>query len=104
MNSSDIQQFIQDNSQLFWWIKPEEKAEIEPAFLVETILNYGNERSVKQLFDLLGIDRVAEIFFRQVSRPRVNYHPRTVHYFTLYFQRHAPEKGGYYDVSTSTND
>lgn len=89
MNSPEIQQFIQENSQLFWWVKPEEKTDIELGFLVETVLNYGNERSVKKLFDLLGIQQIAEIFFRQIARSRVNYHPRTIHYFTLYFQRHA---------------
>jgi len=91
MNSPEIKAFIKGNSALFWWIKAEEKENISLDFLVETILNYGNEQSVKKLFELVGIKQVAEIFYRQTSRQRVNYHPRTVHYFTLYFQRHVPE-------------
>ncbi len=89
MNSPEIKAFIKKNSHLFWWIKSEEKENVNPGFLVEAILNYGNENSVKQLFELVGIERVAEIFYRQTSRQRVNYHPRTIHYFSLYFQRHA---------------
>lgn len=89
MNSPEIKAFIRENSHLFWWIKPEEKEHIDASFLVEAVLNYGNEQSVKRLFELFGVHRVAEIFFRQISRARVNYHPRTIHYFTLYFQRHA---------------
>ena len=89
MNSPEIKEFIKENRHLFWWIKPEERENVDLSFLVETILNYGNEKSVKKLFDLIGIQTVAEIFYRQTSRQRINYHPRTVHYFTLYFQRHA---------------
>lgn len=89
MNSSKVKEFIRENEHLFWWIKPEDKENIEIEFLVETILNYGNEKSVKKLFELIGIKRVSEIFFRQTSRKRINYHPRTVNYFSLYFKRHA---------------
>ncbi len=89
MNSPEIKAFIRENSSLFWWIKPEEKENISMNFLVESILNYGNETTVRRLFELVGIRNVADIFYRQTSRQRVNYHPRTVHYFTLYFQRHA---------------
>ncbi len=89
MNNPEIKEFIRENSHLFWWIKAEEKENIDLSFLVEAILNYGNEKSVKRLFELVDIAKAAEIFYRQTSRQRVNYHPRTVHYFTLYFQRHV---------------
>jgi len=89
MNTLEIREFIRENSHLFWWIKPEELENIDIAFPVEAILNYGNEKSVRKLFDLVGIKKTAEIFYRQTSGLRTNYHPRTVHYFTLYFQRHA---------------
>ena len=60
--------------------------------VVEAVLSYGNEKTVAHLIDRVGIDRVASIFYRQTSgaRRRVNYHPRTVNFFNLYFQRHAP--------------
>lgn len=90
MNSPEIKQFIKENSVLFWWIREDAKENIDVKFLVETILNYGNEKSVKKLFDLIGIGRVAQIFYSQTNRKRVNYFPQVVNYFNLYFNRHAP--------------
>ncbi|RLC20771.1 MAG: hypothetical protein DRI57_04040 [Deltaproteobacteria bacterium] len=89
MNSPEIREFIRENSHLFWWIKPDEQENADIAFLTEAVLNYGNEKSVRKLFNLVGVEKVAEIFHRQTSGPRTNYHPRTANYFRLYFQRHA---------------
>ena len=88
-NTSEIKQFIHDKSYLFWYIKDEAKENISIDFLVETMLNYGDEKDVKRLFDIIGIDSVAEIFYKQISGKRNNYRPRTIHYFPLYFNRHA---------------
>ena len=87
--NKDIKQFIRENEALFWGVKPEEKENISLNVLVETILNYGDEKSVRILFDLIGVKTVAEIFFRQISGKRSNYHQRTKHFFKLYFKRHA---------------
>lgn len=89
MHNQEIIDFIKENSSLFWYTSEEDKENISIEFLIETILNYGDEKSVKKLFDLVGIKKVAEIFHRQTSRKRVNYHERTVHFFNLYFKRHA---------------
>lgn len=88
-HSSEIDKFIQENSSLFWWIKPEEKMNISINALVEAVLNYGNEKSVKRLFDLVEIKKVAEIFYQQISGRRSNYHQRTKHFFQIYFKKHA---------------
>ena len=88
-NSSMIKTFIRENSVLFWYIPEEEKQNISIEFLIETILNYGDEKSVKKLFDLAGINKVAEIFYKQISRKRINYFPQVVNFFKLYFKRHA---------------
>lgn len=88
-NTPEIKQFIKENSTLFWWIKQEKKENISHEFLVETILNYGDIKSVKKLFELIGINNVAEIFFKQTSRERINYFPQVVNFFNLYFKRHA---------------
>jgi len=84
-----VKKFIRENRSLFWYIKEDSLESISIEFLVETILHYGNEKSVKKLFDLVGIQNVAEIFYKQVSGPRVNYPPRTVNFFDLYFKKHA---------------
>ena len=87
--NKDIKEFIRENETLFWGVKPEEKENISLNVLVETILNYGNEKNIRTLFDLVGVKTVAEIFSRQISGKRSNYHQRTKHFFQLYFNRHA---------------
>ncbi len=87
--NTDIQNFIIENEALFWGVKAEEKVNISQDLLVETILNYGNEKSIKKLFDLIGMKTAADIFFRQISGRRSNYHQRTKHFFEIYFKKHA---------------
>ena len=89
MNTPEIKQFIKENSSLFWYIDEDKKQDISHDVLVEFILNYGNEISVKKLFNLLEIDRVADIFYKQTSNFRTNYFPQVVNFFNLYFKRHA---------------
>ncbi len=89
MNTPNIQEFIKKNSVLFWWTPNAEKVHISENVLVERILNYGDEQNVKQLFDLIGIEEAAKIFYQQTSGPRCNYFPQVVNFFNLYFQRHV---------------
>ena len=89
MDRKKLKALIRENSGLFWWIKPEERENIELPFLVESVLSYGDEESVRELFQIVGTKTVAEIFRRQISGNRPNYHPRTMHFFKLYFDRHA---------------
>lgn len=89
MNTPEIKQFIKENSSLFWYIPEEKKQDISHEVLVEFILNYGNQKSVKKLFKLLGIRRVAEIFRKQTNRKRVNYFPSVINFFNLYFNKYA---------------
>jgi hypothetical protein len=89
MHSKEILDFIRENSSLFWYIPDQEKENISPELLVETIFNYGDEKAVQKLFLLMGINNVADIFYRQISGERVNYFPAVINFFNLYFQRHA---------------
>ncbi len=84
-----LKSYIKEHSDLFWYIKEEAKERISLELLVETILSYGNGNDIKKLFQLMGTDKVAEIFYKQISRKRVNYKPRTKHFFKLYFDRHV---------------
>ena len=86
---ANYRDFIKENSSLLWYIPEHEKRNISLELLVETILNYGDEKSVKRLFDLVGINEVAKIFYKHISGKRVNYFPQVVNFFKLYFQRHA---------------
>jgi ABC-type nitrate/sulfonate/bicarbonate transport system ATPase subunit len=85
----EIKDFIQQNESLFWWVKPEERTNISINAVIEAVLNYGDEKSVKKLFDLVDIKTVADIFDRQISGKRSNYRKRTQNYFKLYFEKHA---------------
>ena len=89
LNSPEIRQFIQKNSKLFWYIPEDKKENVSLSFLIETILNYGNRASVKELFELIGIEKAAEVFNGQVKKKRNNYFLPVKNFFQLYFARHA---------------
>ena len=92
MNSPEIKQFIRKNTDLFWYTPENKKEEISAEFLVETVLNYGGIDEVIQLFDLMGINKVAHLFFNSINlsdRRKGNYHETTVNYFTLVFNKYA---------------
>jgi hypothetical protein len=92
MNSLEVQQFIREQSHLFWYTPEDKKAEISHEFLVETILNYGDMDGVVKLFNLLGIKTVADIFFTSINlsqRRSGNFHEIIINYFTLVFNKYA---------------
>ena len=87
-----IQNLIEENSALFWWIPEDKKQDISIEALVESVLNYGDDVKVKKLFDTLGIKTVAKVFQENTSnRIRINYFPEVVNYFNLYFAKHVQE-------------
>jgi hypothetical protein len=83
MNNPEIKAFIKDHSNLFWYTPEEKKEEISHEYLVETILNYGDLSSVKELINILGFDRLAEIFSGLEGRKKLNYYPEIYHFFSL---------------------
>jgi len=89
MKKNDIYQIIRENRSLFWSVGEANLKHISVELAVETILSYGDEKSVKALLSALGTKKVAAIFFKQTSRKRCNYPPRTRHYFSLYFRKYA---------------
>jgi hypothetical protein len=101
--NDELKQYIAQYKSLFWYTPEDKKEDISPSLLVETILNYGDMDAVKQLFQLMGIENVAKIFFDDINlseRRKNNYHELTLNYFTYLFKRHVPEvfeeKGGRY--------
>jgi hypothetical protein len=92
MNSLELKQFIHEHSSLFWYTPEDKKEEIGNEFLIETILNYGDKDAVVQLFHLLSLQKVSEIFFQSINqseRRRGNYHEITINYFTHVFKKYA---------------
>jgi hypothetical protein len=71
-----------------WWGAGDRRG-LSKESVVEGILGRGNWDDVLALIDEWGIQEVKQIFDRQTAGPRTNYRPRTIHFFRLYFDRHA---------------
>jgi len=89
MNISEFKLFIKEHSYLFWWVKESEKENINLNGVVEAVLNYGDKQCIKKIFELIGIRKVAEIFYQDTNRERVNYYPEVVNFFNLYFKKNV---------------
>ena len=85
-------EFINKHQVLFWYTPADKKQEISDSLLVETLLNYGSLSDIKEMFDVLGIDYVAKVFFSARGRQKGNYPPAIYNYFTLVFNRYAPQR------------
>ncbi len=85
-----IHDFIAERKGLVWYVK--DPRALSEESIVEAALNYGNWRDVQEIIRILGIEKVARIFRKQMvtGRQRGNYYPETAHYFTLYFNKYAP--------------
>jgi hypothetical protein len=77
---------------LFWYTPEAKKSETSDSLLVETILNYGTMNDVKALFNLMGIEKVADVFFSAKGRQKLNYFPQIYNFFTLVFNRYVPQR------------
>lgn len=92
MNTRALKELISDYRNLFWYAPENKKENISKDQLVETILNYGDEKAIRRLIDIMGIEEVASIFNKQITtstRRKNNYHELVSNYFQLYFKRHA---------------
>ena len=89
MNSPEIKQFIREHSHLFWYTPEEKKEEISHEFLVETILNYGDLQSVKQLINIMGFDRLTKIFSGLDGRKALNYYPEIYNFLSILVNKNA---------------
>jgi hypothetical protein len=85
--TNELKKFMKDRPHLIWYVKNRENLSVES--IVEHTLNYGDWDDVQKLISILGINEIARIFKEQTSRPRINYHPKTKHYFNLYFKKYA---------------
>ena len=85
-------EYIKQHASLFWYTPEAKKSEISDSLLVETILNYGTMDDVKALFDLMGIEKVADVFFSAKGRQKLNYFPQIYNFFTLVFNRYVPQR------------
>lgn len=89
MDRQALQNLINKNSILFWSVRKEDLIHLSPEAVVEVFLNYADISQIREMMEIIGIQKVAEIFRNQIRNTRTNYHKRTINYFTLYFNRHA---------------
>ncbi|MDR2475754.1 MAG: hypothetical protein LBD45_07830 [Bacteroidales bacterium] len=92
MRTQAVKDFINEYEAWFWYSGGDKRDTVSDELLVETVLNYGNMKMVKQLFQIMGIKNVADIFFREINqseRKKHNYNELTLNYFTLLFNQYA---------------
>lgn len=81
------QEIIRQKPYLLWWVKDYDA--LDDDAVVEAVLNCGDWEELQDLIRILGRERVAEIFFKQVNYPRCNYSDRRAHFFKNYFSDYA---------------
>ena len=90
LNSPELKQFIRDHAWLWWYVKEDKKENLSHESVIEFVLNFGDEKMCKRLFEILGTKYVAKVFYKQTAPGRrVNYFPAVTNYFNLYFKRNA---------------
>jgi hypothetical protein len=92
MRSEALKAYIRQRGELFWYSPGDKGEAVSDELLVEHILNYGTMDDVQELFRVMGLQRVAEVFFKSVNlseRRKNNYSPVSLNYFTLLFNRYA---------------
>ena len=91
MRTQAVKDYIDRHQDLFWYSPSPKSEKVSDELLVETILNYGTMDDVRELFQTMGIDNVAQIFRLFTGRKKLNIFPEIYHYFDLYFYKHVPQ-------------
>ena len=92
MRSPELKEFILKHSDLFWYTPQDKKVEISDSALVETILNYGDKDAFIELSKLMGLKKVAKIFYKSINksdRTKGNYSELCIHFFDQVFNKYA---------------
>ena len=88
-HNKEIESFIKEHRELFWYTPEEKKKEISLELLLETILNYGKLEDSLQLIKLIGKDKALHILQQANGRKKMNYYPEIYNFFKLYLSRNA---------------
>jgi hypothetical protein len=97
-NQEAIKAFLEKNKDLFWHIPKSKIQDVSLDVLVEYVINYGDYSCVKEMLQILGVKKVAEIFYKNNNASfenpnkvvRNNYNDLNRNLFKLYFDKHAP--------------
>ena len=72
MRTQAIKDYIDQRQDLFWYTPQPKSENVSDDLLVETILNYGTMDDVRELFRVMGIKQVAQIFRNFIGRKKLN--------------------------------
>ena len=89
MRSPEVKKFIDDHQCLFWYSPAPKSETVSDELLVEMVLNYGTLGEVRDLFEVLGLQKTAIIFWGMTGRKKLNYFPEIHNYFDMYFKKYA---------------
>lgn len=84
-----LYKLVKENRPLFWSVGEKNLEKISESAVIEAILNFGTLDSVKELFHILGTEKVADVFYQKLSQRRNNYYPQVSTFFDKYFKRHV---------------
>ena len=74
------EQFIDENAQLFWYIRKDKLHQISDEVLVEFILNYADLHQISEMIKIVGEKKVAKIVEENINKvkehKRQNYRSR----------------------------
>jgi len=82
-----LQDILKAKPYLSWYIKNKDELSDESA--LEHILGYGDWDDVQKAENILGINKMRLLFKKMTQKKRVNLKPKTVDYFTRYFEKYA---------------
>ena len=91
-NSPELKALIRKNAHLFWYSKDSEKENLPLPVVLEFFINYADKEDIKALFNIVGINNAAAVFFEQINkseRAANNYEAISRNYFSLYFKKYA---------------
>lgn len=80
-------ELIKNKPHLIWYTKNYDN--LSPESILESVLNYGDWEDFKKLLSIFGIKDSSQLFRAIKNKQRCNLKPRTLNYFTKYFEKHA---------------
>ena len=90
--NSELSTFIKRNSHLFWYTPENLKEDISEELLLEQVLNYADLPTIKEYFEIVGLNNASRIFKNLTGRKKNNIYPSSNDYFKKYIVRKSRNK------------
>jgi hypothetical protein len=82
-----LREIVSKKPFLFWDIS--DTTVLSDSAVVEMVLTRGDFDDFYQICQILGMPKVAEIFYHLIETPRHNFNKPTLNFFKTYFARHV---------------